>query len=81
MSRGRHARAKHYHGPGTALDRLAAMLRWSLMFLVLAVIAALFGFTGIASGAASIAQFLFVLFLVLLVVSLLVGRGRSVPVE
>ena len=55
------------------------MLRLALGFFVVALIAALFGFGGIASGAASIAQVLFFVFLVLFVVSLLFGtlRGRS----
>ena len=41
------------------------MLSWALTFLVLALIAAMFGFGGIAAGAASIAKILFFLFLVL----------------
>ena len=56
------------------------MLSWALTFLVLALVAALFGFGGIAAGAASIAKILFFLFLVLFVVSLIanVTRGRNV---
>lgn len=55
------------------------MLRLALGFFVVALIAALFGFGGIAAGAASIAQVLFFVFMVLFVVSLLFGalRGRS----
>lgn len=49
------------------------MLRWALTFLVIALVAALFGFTGIAEGAAAIAQVIFYIFLVLLVLSLLFG--------
>ncbi len=41
------------------------MLRWAVIFLVIAIVAALFGFTGIAAGAAAIAKFLFGLFLLL----------------
>ena len=40
------------------------MLAWALTFLVLALIAALFGFGGIASAFASVAQVLFFVFLV-----------------
>ncbi|HZH01252.1 MAG TPA: DUF1328 domain-containing protein, partial [Flavisolibacter sp.] len=40
------------------------MLRWTVIFLVVAIIAAIFGFGGIASGAASIAKILFFIFLV-----------------
>lgn len=50
------------------------MLGWSLSFFVIAVIAAIFGFTGIAVGASSIAKALFFLFLVLFIASLIVPR-------
>jgi uncharacterized membrane protein YtjA (UPF0391 family) len=53
------------------------MLSWALTFLVLAIIAAVFGFGNIAAGATSIAQILFVLFLVLFVISLITGRMRG----
>ncbi len=43
------------------------MLRWALIFLGVALVAALFGFSGIASTSAGIAQVLFVIFLVLFV--------------
>lgn len=52
------------------------MLGWAITFLVLAVLAAIFGFTEIAGTAAWIAQVLFVLFLILFIVSLIFGRGR-----
>ncbi|MBF0306827.1 MAG: DUF1328 domain-containing protein [Alphaproteobacteria bacterium] len=54
------------------------MLYWAAVFLVIALVAALFGFGAIASAAADIAQILFFVFLVLFVVALLVGlfRGR-----
>ena len=56
------------------------MLSWALTFLVLALIAAMFGFGGIAAGAGSIAKILFFLFLVLFIVSLVGNamRGRNV---
>lgn len=50
------------------------MLSWSIFFLVIALVAALFGFTGAAGAAAGIAKLLFGLFLVVFVVSLLFGR-------
>jgi uncharacterized membrane protein YtjA (UPF0391 family) len=34
------------------------MLRWTVIFLIVAIIAAIFGFGGIAAGAAGIAKFL-----------------------
>ncbi len=58
------------------------MLYWAFAFLVIALIAALFGFTGIAASAALIAKVLFAIFLVMflavLVAALLAGR-RSPP--
>ena len=49
------------------------MLHWSLVFLVIALIAAAFGFGGIYAAAAGIARILFFIFLVLFVVSLISG--------
>ena len=49
------------------------MLRWALIFLVIAILAAIFGFGGIAATATGIAQILFYIFLVLFVVSLIFG--------
>ena len=49
------------------------MLRWSLTFFVFALIAALFGFGGIATASAEIAKVLFFLFLIVFVVTLLLG--------
>ena len=50
------------------------MIRWTVIFLIIAIVAALFGFTGIAAGAASIAKVIFFIFLVLVVVTLIVGN-------
>jgi uncharacterized membrane protein YtjA (UPF0391 family) len=59
------------------------MLRWAAVFLVIAIIAAVFGFGGIASGSAEIAKVLFFLFLVIFLVSLIwglaTGRRGGVP--
>jgi uncharacterized membrane protein YtjA (UPF0391 family) len=52
------------------------MLSWALIFFVVAIIAAVFGFGGIATASAGIAQILFFLFLVLFVVSLIMGMAR-----
>lgn len=52
------------------------MLRWALMFLVVALIAALFGFTNVAGTSMVAAKILFFVFLVLFVVSLVAG-GRT----
>jgi uncharacterized membrane protein YtjA (UPF0391 family) len=53
------------------------MLRYTLVFLLVAIIAGVLGFGVIAGTAALIARFLFVLFLVLLVLSLFSGRKPS----
>ena len=54
------------------------MLRWAIAFFILALVAALFGFGGIASSAAGIAKVLLVLFVIGFIVSLLLGyRGRG----
>ena len=55
------------------------MLRWALAFLVFALVAAVFGFTGIAGEAAWIARVLGFLFIVLFLISLVFGsvRGRD----
>jgi uncharacterized membrane protein YtjA (UPF0391 family) len=57
--------------------KLNVMLRWTVIFLIVAIIAAIFGFGGIASGAASIAKILFFIFLVLFVLSLIFGRRTT----
>jgi uncharacterized membrane protein YtjA (UPF0391 family) len=55
------------------------MLYYAVIFFVIALIAALFGFTGIAAGAAGVAKVLFFVFIVLAIVSFLVNvfRGRT----
>ena len=53
------------------------MLRWILTFLIIALVAAVFGFGGIAEGAASIAKVLFYVFLVLFLISIIAGGVRG----
>ena len=54
------------------------MLHFAVVFFVIALVAALFGFGGVAAGAVGIAKVLFFVFLVLAVVTFLVGamKGR-----
>lgn len=47
------------------------MLYWALVFFIVAIIAAVFGFGGIASASAGIAQVLFFIFLALFVITLI----------
>lgn len=49
------------------------MLKWSATFFLIAILAAVFGFTGIAEGAASVAKILFSIFLGLCLLTLLLG--------
>jgi len=57
------------------------MLRWTLIFLVVALIAALLGFGNLAGDASEIARILFFVFLVLTVIGLLFNlmTGRKPP--
>lgn len=57
------------------------MLRWALAFFIIAIIAALFGFTNIAAGATDIARILFFVFIVLFVISLLFKLVGGKPIK
>ncbi len=52
------------------------MLYYAVVFLVIAIIAGVFGFGGIAAGAIAIAKILFFVFLVLFLASLIIGLAR-----
>ncbi|HYJ18192.1 MAG TPA: DUF1328 domain-containing protein [Burkholderiales bacterium] len=49
------------------------MLKWAVIFLIIALVAALFGFTDIASASAGIAKILFAIFLVLFLGAVFIG--------
>lgn len=49
------------------------MLYWAAVFFVIALVAAIFGFGGVAAGAAEIGKILFFIFLVVFAVSLIFG--------
>ena len=53
--------------------KLYFMLKWAAIFFVISIIAAVFGFGGIASGSAEIAKVLFFIFIVLFVLTLIFG--------
>ena len=57
------------------------MLHWSLAFFIVAIIAAIFGFGGIAAGATEIARVCFFFFIVIFLVTLIYGliTGRKPP--
>ena len=60
-----------------------SLLKWALVFLVVSLIAALFGFGGIAQGSADVARVLFFIFVaicaVLFVMGAFVYRGVAGP--
>ena len=52
------------------------MLHYAVVFFSIALVAAVFGFGGIAAGAAGIAKILFIVFLIGALVSFLMSVGR-----
>ena len=55
------------------------MLGWAITFLVVALIAAVLGFTGLAAISVEIAQLLVVIFVVLFVATLILRAVRNRP--
>jgi uncharacterized membrane protein YtjA (UPF0391 family) len=49
------------------------MLKWAGVFLIIAIVAGIFGFTGVEQASASIAKVLFGVFLVLFIGALALG--------
>jgi uncharacterized membrane protein YtjA (UPF0391 family) len=64
-------------GAFSATHQEPAMLHYAVVFFVIALIAALFGFGGIAASAVGIAKILFVVFAVLAIASFLFGLIRK----
>ena len=56
------------------------MLQWAFIFLVIGIVAALFGYRAVASTATAIAKALFFLCIVLFLILLLVGLFGPAPV-
>jgi uncharacterized membrane protein YtjA (UPF0391 family) len=54
------------------------MLYYALVFLLISIVAAIFGFGGIAIASAGIAKILFFIFIVLFLVSLITHVSRRV---
>ncbi|MEI8140387.1 MAG: DUF1328 domain-containing protein [bacterium] len=52
------------------------MLRWAITFLIIAIIAAVFGFGGIAAAATDMARILFFIFIVLFVLAIIFGSRK-----
>ena len=49
------------------------MLKWAVVFLLIAIVAGIFGFTGVEEASATIAKWLFGIFLVLFVGAIAIG--------
>jgi uncharacterized membrane protein YtjA (UPF0391 family) len=49
------------------------MLKWAVIFFIISIVAAIFGFTDIAAGAAGIAKVLFFIFIVLFLLVIILG--------
>jgi uncharacterized membrane protein YtjA (UPF0391 family) len=49
------------------------MLKWSFIFLIIAIVAGIFGFTNIEAGAVSIAKILFFIFISIWLLVLVLG--------
>jgi uncharacterized membrane protein YtjA (UPF0391 family) len=58
--------------------RAKQVLYWAVTFFVVALLAAIMGFTGIAIAAAGIAKILFFVFLILFLVSLVAHMSRRI---
>jgi uncharacterized membrane protein YtjA (UPF0391 family) len=72
-----HADCRHWQNmPSRRKTRGAIMLHYAVVFFIIALVAAVFGFGGIAAGAAGIAKILFVVFLIGALVSFLMSVGR-----
>ncbi|MDR7306558.1 uncharacterized membrane protein YtjA (UPF0391 family) [Rhodoferax saidenbachensis] len=61
-----------------ALPQEPKMLHYAVVFFVIALIAAVFGFGGIAASAVGIAKILFIVFLILAVASFLFGLIKGI---
>lgn len=64
---------------GSRPRKAVIQLYWAGVFLVIALLAALLGFSGVAVAAAGIAKMFFYIFLLLFLISLIFGFGRRRP--
>lgn len=61
----------NFYGFARYLYQEGIMFTWVIIFFVIALIAAVFGFTGIASAAAGVGKIIFFIALILFVISLI----------
>jgi len=52
------------------------MLRWAVIFFLVAIVAGVLGFGGIAAGASEIVRVLFYVFVVVFLITLVMGAMR-----
>ena len=52
---------------------MSTILKWALLFFIVSLVAALFGFTDISAASADIARVLFYIFLVIFIVLVVLG--------
>jgi uncharacterized membrane protein YtjA (UPF0391 family) len=71
--------AKGNAGGGRRKGEGGAMLYWAVVFLIIAIIAGVLGFGGIAATAAGIAKVLFFIFIVIFAIALIMGLARRGP--
>ncbi len=57
------------------------MLWWALIFFIIAIVAGVFGFTGVQTAAIGVAKVLFWIFIALFLVALVVGLFRRGPAD
>lgn len=65
--------------PGCSTGKEIAMLNWAVIFLIIAVVAAIFGFSGVAGAAANIAWILAVVGIILAIAFFVMGRRPPLP--
>ena len=58
-------------------ERAMSLLKWALIFLVVSIVAAVFGFGGISAASADIARILFYIFAVIFIVLLILGFAAA----
>jgi uncharacterized membrane protein YtjA (UPF0391 family) len=61
------------HLPRQRNKAMPALLKWALIFFIVSIVAAVFGFGGISAASADIARVLFYIFLVIFLVLLVLG--------
>jgi uncharacterized membrane protein YtjA (UPF0391 family) len=65
--------------PSIGIEREPTMLGWVVTFLIIGLIAAIFGFGGLAGASFAAAKIIFFIALILLLVSIVFGTMRRSP--